>query len=309
MADLPPPLATPVLLLIFNRPSLTIQTFERLRAARPARLFIAGDGPRQHHPEDFEAIEQAREVVDLVDWDCEVKTLFRDQNLGCARAVSSAINWAFDSVDELIVLEDDCLPGESFFPYCTELLERYRDDHRIFVISGDNFQQDPPRTPYSYYFSRFNHCWGWATWKRAWRYFDFEMREWPEIRAGSWLTDILQDRAAEKYWTGIFDSVYAGKIDSWAYRWTFSCWAQSGLTALPTINLVQNIGFGEDATHTVTDAGHSIRASELKFPISHPPFLCRDARADAWTQEHHFNPAPKWARLYGLRNWLWPNKH
>lgn len=288
MAEQTQQLSAPVLLLVFNRPSETFKSFERLRAARPERLFVAGDGPRPGHPNDAEAVEQVRTVVGMVDWDCEVKTLFRDHNLGCARAVSSAIDWAFEFVEELIILEDDCLPSDSFFAYCAELLERYRDDQRIFVVSGDNFQQRPPRTPYSYYFSRYNHCWGWATWKRAWRHFDFDMNVWPEIRDGGWLTDILHDILTEKYWTKIFDNVCAGKIDSWAYRWTFSCWAQSGLTVLPAVNLVQNIGFGEDATHCYGDSKHSLIAQNLDFPLSHPPYLLADETADSWTQQHIF---------------------
>ena len=304
MANIAPVFQTPVLLLIFNRPSLTLRVFERLRSARPGRLFIAGDGPRENHPGEAEAVEQARAVATMVDWDCDVKTLFREHNLGCARAVSSAIDWAFESVEELIILEDDCLASDSFFPYCAELLERYRDDQRICVISGDNFQQHPPRTPYSYYFSRFNHCWGWATWKRAWRHFDFDMNVWPEIRDGGRLTDILHDRLAEKYWTKIFDKAYAGAIDSWAYRWTFSCWVQSGLTVLPSVNLVRNIGFGEDATHTRNDSKHSLLEEELPFPLSHPPFVLRDAQADEWTQYHHFNTRPARGRLHHWRDLL-----
>jgi hypothetical protein len=240
----------------------------------------------------------------MVDWDCEVKTLYHDHNLGCARAVSSAIDWAFESADELIVLEDDCLPAASFFPFCRELLERFRDDQRVFVISGDNFQQGPPRTPYSYYFSRYNHCWGWATWKRAWKHFDLEMRLWPEIRGGRWLLDILSEPGAAEYWRRIFDSVHAGKIDTWDYQWTFACWAQSGLTILPTTNLVENIGFGATATHTLENSPDVPSANELEFPLHHPPHVIRDVQADAATQRHHYGTAPRWRRLRRWRDLL-----
>lgn len=299
MSTFTSPASTPVLLLIFNRPLLTFQTLEKLRAMRPATLFIAGDGPRPNHVEDREAVRQARTVSEMVDWECDVKVLFRDRNLGCARAVSSAIDWCFENVDELIVLEDDCIPGADFIPFCAELLARFHHDDRILVISGDNFQKGTPRAPYSYYFSRFNHCWGWATWKRAWRHFDFDMEVWPEIRNGAWLTDILHDDVAVGYWTDIFDSVYAGKIDSWAYRWLFSCWVQGGLTVLPSVNLVQNVGFGEGATHTTRSSNNSIPVGRLRFPLVHPPYVIRDERADSWTQRQVFGcgRATIWTRV------------
>ena len=279
--------SAPVLFLIFNRPELTRQSFERIRAARPRQLFVAGDGPRPNVPGEADKVAAARRAVEVVDWPCDVQTLYRENNLGCARAVSSAIDWAFENVDELIVLEDDCLPAASFFPFCTELLERYRDDERVCVISGDNFQPGPPRTPYSYYFSRFNHCWGWATWKRAWHHFDFDMPLWGEICRGGWLVDLLHNPLAVRYWKRIFDQVSGGEIDSWAYRWTFAIWTFGGLTILPEVNLVQNIGLSGDATHR-SDEKHSRPASDLKFPLTHPPFVIRDARADSWTQQYHF---------------------
>ena len=297
----------PVLFLIFNRPDLTIQSFEAIRAARPDQLFISGDGPRTGEVEDVEKVALARTVTERIDWDCEVRTRFHDQNLGCAQAVSSGIGWAFESVNNLIILEDDCLPSTSFFPFCTELLERFRNDQRVFVISGDNFQQGPPRTSYSYYFSRFNHCWGWATWKRAWKHFDLEMRLWPEIRDGNWLVDVLQDPLATTYWKRIFGQVHAGKIDTWDYQWTFACWMQGGLTVLPAVNLVQNVGFGENATHTKKETCHGPPAENLIFPLSHPSYVLRDDHADAWTQIHHFGfgTVGLWDRIrYFLRSRL-----
>lgn len=278
---------TPVLFLIFNRPELTRKSFERIRSARPRRLFIAGDGPRAGVWPDAEKVAAARSIVDEVDWDCHVESLFRDRNLGCARAVSSAIDWAFERTDELIILEDDCLAAASFFPFCSELLDRFRHDERIFVVAGSNFQSGPPRTPYSYYFSRFNHCWGWATWRRAWQHFDFDLTLWDEIRRGGWLGDVLDDPLAVRYWERIFDRVSAGEIDSWAYRWTFACWTAGALTILPEVNLVQNVGFSGDGTHRSHEK-HSRPATDLDLPLVHPRFVIRNARADAWTQQYHF---------------------
>jgi hypothetical protein len=289
--DSKPPctLSTPVLFLIFNRPELTFQVLKAIQKVKPLRLFIAADGPRIDKPEDVDRCARAREIATAVNWECEVKTLFRERNLGCQRAVSGAIDWFFENVNEGIILEDDCLPHQTFFWFCQELLDRYKDDERIFVISGNNFQKDQNRTGYSYYFSLFNHCWGWATFKRAWQYFDFDLRLWQKIKQDKYLSDILADKNAYKYWEKIYQNVFDGKINSWAYRWTFACWVQSGLSVLPKINLVQNIGFGEDATHTRGNGNLlSLPAHEMDFPLIHPPVMIRDVRADRFTQQNHF---------------------
>jgi hypothetical protein len=211
---------------------------------------------------------------------------FAETNMGCKQRVSSGLDWVFETVAEAIILEDDCLPHPTFFRFCEELLNRYRDDERIMAISGDNFQFGRKRTEHSYYFSRYPHCWGWATWRRAWRYYDGDMDLWPTIREGKWLRDILEDRQAVAYWARIFDRTYNGDIDSWAYAWTFACWTQSGLTALPNVNLVSNIGFGIEATHTQgTTQQANISVKPIGFPLCHPPFVIRDVRADSLTEE------------------------
>jgi len=198
-------LKVPVLFLIFNRSDTTQLVFNEIRKAQPAQLFIAADGPRKDRPEDIENCRKVREIIRQVDWDCSVSTLFRDENLGCKRGVSSAIDWFFSHVDEGIILEDDCVPDPSFFPFCQELLERYRDDERIMVISGDNLQFGRRKSQYSYYFSRCFHLWGWATWKRAWDNYDIKMELWPKIKETGRLKDILHDPNAEKYWEIIFN--------------------------------------------------------------------------------------------------------
>jgi hypothetical protein len=220
-----------------------------------------------------------------------VKTLFRKKNLGCGKAVSQAINWFFENEEMGIILEDDCLPHPSFFRFCQDLLDYYRNDQRIMAISGDNFQFGRKRTEYSYYFSRYNHIWGWATWRRAWQYYDFKMRLWQEIRDGNWLESILGKTQAVKYWTKIFQTYYDGKIDTWDYPWTFACWIQNGLTILPNVNLVSNIGFGEDATHTSSSKSRAanLGVQEMNFPLKHPPFLMRHVEADDFTQRNDYN--------------------
>jgi hypothetical protein len=281
----------PVLVLAFNRPDTTARVLEALRAARPARVFFAVDGPRAARPGEAEAVAGVQALARSLDWDCEVRTLFRDTNLGCKIAVSEAISWFFSQVDEGIILEDDCVAHPSFFPFAAELLERYRHDERVMMVSGDNFQQGRRRTGYSYYFSRYTHIWGWASWRRAWSLYDHSMRAWPELRESGWLTGILDDRGAVDYWTRIFDHTHGERNTSWAYRWMFAAWSNSGLTVLPSVNLVSNIGFGEQATHTVVhdSAKAALRLEEMAFPLRHPPYVVRDAQADLFSQRRLFS--------------------
>jgi hypothetical protein len=286
---------SPVLVLIFNRPDKTALVMDAIRAAAPPRLYVAADGPRDR-PGEAERCKEARGIATLVDWPCEVHTLFRDRNLGCGVAVSNAISWFFEHEEEGIVLEDDCVPSSSFFPYCAELLERYRSDTRIMCVSGDNFQCGYSCDKYSYYFSRYVQIWGWATWRRAWRLYDFEMRWWPEFRdsgmLGAWSDG---DAWFEDYWKGVFDTTAAGRIDTWDYQFLFSCWAHGGLTCIPKTNLVSNVGHGPDGTHTPEQNSwlSKLPAKDLEFPLSHPPFVCRDVEADKRDQINVFGGPPR----------------
>jgi hypothetical protein len=271
---------------------------QAISAARPAKVFFAVDGPRPGKADEADRVQQVRDLIGGMNWGCEVRTLFRDANLGCKLAVSQAISWFFSEVEAGIVLEDDCVAHPSFFPFAGELLQRYREDERIAMISGDNFQHGSRRTDYSYYFSRYTHIWGWATWRRAWRLYDHAMSAWPEMRAGGWLMDILGERKAAAYWTGIFDATHGERNTSWAYRWTFSAWSHSALTILPNVNLVSNIGFGEQATHTKRhdEFMASLDLAEMKFPLRHPPYVIRDERSDASTQARMFSVPSIWQR-------------
>jgi hypothetical protein len=212
--------------------------------------------------------------------------------MGCRKRVSTGLTWVFQQVDEAIILEDDCVPDSSFFPYCEELLVRYRSDDRIMAISGDNFQFGKYRTSDSYYFSRYVHVWGWASWRRAWQQYDEQMRLWPGLRNSRWLEDLLADRPAVDYWTRIYQDVYEGRIDTWDYQWQFAIWAHKGLVVLPNQNLVSNIGFISQATHTQSDSPLAeIPTVSLDFPLQHPPRVARDATADANTQESLYTPS------------------
>ncbi|KCZ72175.1 hypothetical protein ANME2D_01579 [Candidatus Methanoperedens nitroreducens] len=283
-------LKTPVAFIIFNRPDTTRRVFAEIAKAGPRKLLVIADGPRADHPEDAEKCAAVRAIIDNVDWDCEVLTNYSDVNLGCKRRVSSGLDWVFDTVEEAIILEDDCLPHPTFFRFCEELLEKYRNDKRIAMISGDNFQFGRKRTKYSYYFSRYPHIWGWASWRRAWKNYDVDMKLWPEIRDGGWLQDLLGAKISVWYWKNRFENVYKGKIDTWDYQWAFSCWIQNALTVIPDVNLVSNIGFDMNAVHTkVKHEFADMEIEPMSFPISHSDYILRDSNADFFVENKMFS--------------------
>ncbi len=242
---------TPILFLIFNRPSTTREVFSAIKKIRPKYLYIGADGPREHKAGEKERCEDVRSIVNEIDWDCEVKTLFRDKNLGCKMAISSAIDWFFENVSEGIILEDDCVPSLSFFPYCAELLEKYRDDNRVMTISGDAspFKHKFDKSKYSYFFSHYPLIWGWATWRRAWKSYDVNLTNWSEVKTDKKSFPILKNRFVRSFWFSIFDKMYKKKIDTWDYQWSYNVLIHSGLAIIPKSNLISNIGFGSDSTH------------------------------------------------------------
>jgi len=282
-------LKTPVTFIIFNRPDTARRVFAEIAKAKPPKLLVIADGPRTNHPEDAEKCAAVRAIIDRVDWDCEVLKNYSDVNLGCKCRISTGLDWVFKTVEEAIILEDDCLPDPTFFRFCEELLEKYRDDKRIAMISGDNFQFGRRRTAYSYYFSRYTHIWGWASWRRAWKYYDVNITLWPEIRDGVWLQGFLEERKCVRYWNKIFENTYQGKIDTWDYQWLFTCWIQGMLTILPNFNLISNIGFTPEATHkSDLNTFDNMKIDSMILPILHPPFILRDSIADSITEKKCF---------------------
>lgn len=283
----------PILFLTFNRPKQTQRVFDAIRQMQPCKLYFAADGARENRAGEREICEEVRSIVlDNVDWKCEVKTLLRDKNLGCRKAVSSAITWFFDNEPEGIILEDDCLPDLSFFLFCAELLEKYRNDQRIMMISGINHQKNKVRGDYSYYFTRYNQIWGWASWRRVWDLYDENMTLLPEILDNGYLNDIFQDEVAAQKWARDFKRVFDGQHDTWDYQFSFSCLIHGGVCINPMANLVSNIGFDENATHTSIG---SIQTANLPtfpmpFPLKHPPYIVRDAVADHYDEKHDFHP-------------------
>lgn len=266
--------------------------FDAIRRAGPRRLFLIADGPREERPGDAKACGAARAVVRRVDWECEVLEDFAPRNMGCGRRVSTGISWVFAHVERAIILEDDCLPHLSFFRYCEEVLDRYEDDERVMLVSGNNFIADRQETPYSYIFNRNMGLWGWASWRRAWRQFDMALPGWPELRQTGWLEDILGSATQADYWRKIFDRMYfrRGQVDIWDYHWTFAVWSQSGLAAMPAVNLVSNIGFGPEATHTRAKGARlaDLPVRAMKFPLRHPPHVVADRIADDLVFRHAY---------------------
>jgi len=222
-------LNTPVIFVIFNRPETTERVFETIREAKPKKLLVIADAPRATHPDDIERCAAARAIINRVDWECEVLTNYADVNLGIGKRPATGFDWAFTLVEEAIILEDDCLPHPTFFRYCEELLDRYRHDLRIMSISGQNVQFGQSRTPYSYYFSRYHHIWGWATWRRAWQHFDIEMKLWPEAKQQNLLAGILDTPKAFKSWTHTFQQTYEGILPTWDYRLLLPAGCRMGL--------------------------------------------------------------------------------
>lgn len=276
-------LEAPVLFLVFNRPDSTRRVFSAIRAARPKRLYVAADGPRSDRQTDREKVAEVREIATAVDWDCELKTLFRSNNLGCGRAPSQGITWFLQNEEMGIILEDDCLPHTDFWSLCDELLQRYRDDQRVMAIAGSNFSKNRRCTSDSYYFSRHYHFWGWATWARAWRHFDYDMRLWPAVKQADLVESLcMGEQEVANYWRRKWDQVSQGLIDAWDYQWTFTCWLHNGLQIIPAVNLVSNIGFDHQATHTTNSnsACAALPTHPIGSPLTHPPVVLRNMRAD-----------------------------
>jgi hypothetical protein len=287
---------TPVAFIIFNRPDTTEKVFQAIRQAQPKKLLVIADGPRADRPGEAEKCAATRAIIDRVDWECEVLTNYSDVNLGCKLRVSSGIDWVFSEVEEAIILEDDCLPHHSFFEYCQELLERYRYDERVSAIGGNNFQDGQQRGTSSYYFSNYNHIWGWASWRRAWKNYDHNLTNWPAFRDGKYLEAILDSSLEIEYWQNIFQEFHStGEPNTWDYAWTFTCWINRGLTVLPNVNLVSNIGFRSDATHTCGNSRFANMIAQDIGKLQHPVFISRERNADMYTFDEVF-------RSHGIQN-------
>lgn len=300
----------PILFLVFNRPDHTSKVFTRIREVKPKYLFVAADGPRSTHPEDAKKCEMVRKtILEGIDWNCELKTLFRNENLGCGLGVSSAINWFFDQVEDGIILEDDCLPDISFFDFCGKLLEYYKDDTRVMHISGDNFQRQNAHEHPSYYFSSFPHIWGWATWRRSWKTYDYTLAGYNESKITDCMRQYGFTRKEINHWSQILvKQSQESRVDTWDYQWLHAVWKNNGLSILPSVNLVKNIGFDDEATHTKKASNDLLGILTQGMDVlTHPKKMIVNRRADLYTFNTHFTDEDTISRR--IKNKLWAVKN
>jgi len=283
---------TAVAFFIFNRPGTTEQVFAQIAKAQPPVLLVVADGPRRDRAGEAEKCAAARAVIERVDWPCDVRTNFADTNLGLRIRGSSGLRWVFEQVEEAIILEDDCLPDPTFFRFCEELLDKYRYDTRIGHINGFSAQNGQRHAPYSYYFSGDFFVWGWASWRRAWQYYDVEMKLWPELGDPHWLPGMYNGRSPQEM-QRTWQYIYRRDLDAWDFQWIFACWSQSLLALAPYTSLITNIGFGATASGSVLRNKLTyIVAEPLAFPLAHPPYVVRDPWAEEITQEQITEPLP-----------------
>ena len=275
---------SPILFIIFNRPNEAKIVFEAIRRAKPPKLYISADGPRQGNINDTNLCTLTRLIEKDIDWECKVFINYYDDNIGVDPGVISAIDWFFSKEDEGIILEDDCLPDNSFFEFCDDMLEKYRDDKRVFVISGNNFQEDIRGAEVSYGFSIYTHTWGWASWKRSWVNQDIHLDSWPQCKKSGMLDSLHRSRIIKSFWANLFENIYLKKHKGacWDYKFLFSCWKDSSLNIIPSVNLISNIGHGKNSTHTKDkDSIYANRkTSSLTWPLKHPLIVQRNYLAD-----------------------------
>jgi hypothetical protein len=305
------PLQTAVMFLFWRRPEETARVFERIRDARPPKLFLIADGPRPGVDGDEAECEATRAAVKNVDWPCEVTRDFSSANLGMQRRTISGIDLTLEAVDRAIILEDDCLPHPTFFRWCEEMLERYEDDERVMHVSGSQLLPESPDNGASYYFSRYVHVWGWATWRRAWRLYDDDLSGWhgkSEEERDAQLKRMYGEESERRYWRYVWNN--SEQIDTWDSLWSYQVQSRGLCAANPNRNLITNIGFGEEATYAIEDPfGIAARPLEgLRFPLTHPPAVERDngidARMSLLVYRHPEPPPPPKAPLgTRVRNW------
>lgn len=262
---------TPILFLVFNRPDTTQIVFDQIKQIKPKYLFIAADGPRKDIEGEIAKCLETRSIFQQIDWECELKTLYRDENLGCGKAVSSSISWFFEQVEHGIILEDDCLPDLSFFQYCKELLEKYKEDDQVMLIGGNNFQNGIKTGEGSYYFSQYPFIWGWASWRRAWKHYDYDIHGSDDFLETG-IKSVLETAREKRYWRKVFRNVVQGKFNTWDYQWVYAIWKNKGYSICPNVNLVINIGFRNSSTHTFLRDSYrdNLKCEEIIFPMVHP---------------------------------------
>lgn len=293
----------PVLLITFNRPDTTRLVFEAISQAKPSKLYLAADAPRKSNPDDIIKCKEVREIISQIDWECEVHKRFSEENQGCGPGPFNAISWIFEHEERAIILEDDCVPALPFFEFCDELLERYKNDTRIWLISGNQYNEEAVKTPHSYFFSRYGHSWGWATWKRCWSEMDMSLSKFPlTIKQNLFKAGYRTDREASFFQKKI-EHIYKDEMlrsHIWDFQFGFTITSNGGLCIVPCKNLVTNIGYL--GTHSHTRNQFHDRPVDKKFKItSHPDFILCDVNYDAYHFKHHWNRKTSILRRIGRK--------
>jgi hypothetical protein len=284
---------TPILFLIFSRPDTAARVFERIREIRPSKLYVAADAARADRPDEAKRCAEARAIIDRIDWACELKTLYREKNMGCKLAVSEAITWFFEQEEYGVILEDDCLPDISFFPFCEELLIRYKDDERIGHIGGDCFFPELVTRNQSYDFCSFAHIWGWASWRRVWKNYDVNFFYWTHYKKDKNKRNSLFTGLREKIYfsSSITDAIEGiNGINTWDTQYFFMLRTQHQLCIYPSVNLVTNIGIGDiNGTHT-TKKNEKVYVNSQSIPLTllHPPYIISNREIDITTIKKNF---------------------
>lgn len=289
---------TPILLIIFNRPDKVERLIDSLRTVKPTRVYVSADGPRKDVPTDNARCASARSALSRIDWPCEVITNFHECNTGADFGPEKALNWFFDTVEEGIVLEDDCIAHPDFFRFAQDMLSRYRTNDNIMMISGNNFQNGIRRGEGSYYFSKYPSTWGWASWKRAWKHYDTKTSDYREFMNKNILDTICQSTIEKKYWKKFFEKINSGKLEHWDIKWIFAIWNNNGISITPNVNLVKNVGFGYDATHTFKHDDRMVVETGEIGEIIPPSTIAAHKEADAYLFKHVYQFTTKKKFLY-----------
>lgn len=289
---------TPILLIIFNRPDKVERLIDSLRTIKPPKVYVSADGPRDGVLTDQVRCAGARAKLSLIDWPCEVFTNFHERNTGADFGPEKAINWFFENVEEGIILEDDCSAHRDFFRFAEELLARYRTNDKIMMISGNNFQNGIQRGEGSYYYSKYPSTWGWASWKRAWKHYDTKISDYESFMKKNMLDTVCQSNLEKKYWQKFFGKIKSGKLEHWDIKWIFAIWNNNGLAVTPNVNLVKNIGFGLDATHTFKHDDRMVVGTSSLSEIISPATIAVNKEADAYLFRHIYQFTVKKKLLY-----------
>ena len=290
-------MTTPLLLLIFNRPKETEILIKRLSIFKPKKIYVFSDGPRTHSLTDNINCRKSKSIIEKISWKCEIKKNYQKKNLGLKKAISKGISWFFQNEKRGLILEDDCIPNRDFFEFCTWGLKKFNNDSKVGSITGNNFLNNQVKIKNSYYFSKYAHCWGWATWRNRWELYDKNIKFWNKWRKSKNFESIFNSKLEKKYWIKIFDNVKENNINSWAYPWNLCLWYHKKIVLTPKFNLVSNIGISKDATHTYFKNDNvSYQVKKLKKPyIKHTSMQINDM-ADNYVFKNH---------LKG-QNYLWP---